>query len=71
VSAIGIQSAQVSREGSRPAAQSEASPCSSAARAAFCRSADGDEIGQSVDHYFDARTQAGLAVALERERGTG
>jgi enoyl-CoA hydratase/carnithine racemase len=29
------------------------------------------EIGHSVDHYFDARTQAGLAAALERERGTG
>ena len=28
------------------------------------------EIGHSVDHYFDARTQAGLAGALEREAAT-
>ena len=26
------------------------------------------EIGHSVEHYFDARTQAGLAEALDRER---
>jgi enoyl-CoA hydratase/carnithine racemase len=26
------------------------------------------EIGHSVDHYFDPRTQAGLAAALERDR---
>jgi enoyl-CoA hydratase/carnithine racemase len=26
------------------------------------------EIGHSVEHYFDARTQAGLAGALDRER---
>jgi enoyl-CoA hydratase/carnithine racemase len=25
------------------------------------------EIGHSIDHYFDPRTQAGLAAALERE----
>jgi enoyl-CoA hydratase/carnithine racemase len=26
------------------------------------------EIGHSVDHYFDPRTQAGLAEALDRDR---
>jgi enoyl-CoA hydratase/carnithine racemase len=29
------------------------------------------EIGHSVEHYFDERTQAGLAAALERERSSG